>query len=1069
MTFTDGLYELLISQTLQRKLEEQGQRQYHIAKEPLDPEEAALYLSRYLSRIMQSVLGEFRSDNEGIKQQIQLCNELIERLNQSTRRLDLSEDLIEAGGQVLTAVFDQNNAPFSNLEEHLKRITPVTRLTQSELFTGSRAGITMESELKKEILSSDRIDLLISFIKWTGIRIFEQELREFTGRGGRLRVITTSYLGATDEKAIRFLNELQNTEIRVSYNTGSERLHAKSYLFRRNTGFHTAYIGSSNISQSALTSGLEWNLKVTNSEISHIIDKFIKTFETYWNDYDFEPYEAKRLSSALRDARRSYDATPSVVYFDLRPYPFQQRILETLSARRSVHDSWRNLIVAATGTGKTVISGFDYRRFCKKEEEEQENLQRQAKTTTRPKLLFIAHREEILKQAMATFRGILRDQNFGELWTGRYEPAHLDYVFASVQTLNSRWDQLSLSKEYYDYIVVDEVHHIAASSYRPIIDYFKPKVLLGLTATPERMDGEDILRDFDNRIAAEIRLPEALNRKLLCPFQYFGITDSVDLSGVTWRRGGYATEELSHVYTASDARVGEVIDSIRKYTVDEHKVRALGFCVDMRHAEFMAERFASAGFRAAVLTSKNAIRREELRLKLARGDINYLFVVDMFNEGLDIPEVDTVLFLRPTESLTVFLQQLGRGLRNSDGKECLTVLDYVANARKEYDYEHKFRALVGKTDTSTRREIERDFPNLPLGCSITLERVARDRIIENIRRNTRRTTSHLRNLIRQYRHQSTLPLTLSNFLDFYHLDPEEIYKRGTSFHRLCSDAELIPDFSESLEPAITKAIFQKWLPIRCVEYFRFVLRLLSRFRHQDTSTQDNSIFEDSEQALMALMLCYDIWNVPPADVGFGSIEEAIEVLGSHPIMCAEMEQVLDWMIAQIDVVEKPFQPGYPCPLRLHARYQRDQILTAFGLSDFERASSIREGVARIDDRNTELLFVTLEKSEKEYSPTTMYHDYAINEELFHWQSQNSARPDRGRGQEYVQQRDNGKQVLLFVRERKKSQWGNTVGYVFLGPARYVTHEGSQPMNITWRLAEPMPAYLLEKGRKLVAG
>ncbi|MBP3193476.1 DUF3427 domain-containing protein [Natronogracilivirga saccharolytica] len=1069
MTLTYGLYEQLISRTLQRKLEEQDQRQYHIAKEPLDPEEAALYLSRYLSRIMQSVLGEYRSDHEGIKQQIQLCNELIERLNQSTRRLDLSEDLIEAGGQVLTAVFDQNNAPFSNLEEHLKRITPVTRLTQSELFTGSRAGITMESELKKEILSSDRIDLLISFIKWTGIRIFEQELREFTGRGGRLRVITTSYLGATDEKAIRFLNELQNTEIRVSYNTGSERLHAKSYLFRRNTGFHTAYIGSSNISQSALTSGLEWNLKVTNSEISHIIDKFIKTFETYWNDYDFEPYEAKRLTSALRDARRSYDATPSFVYFDLRPYPFQQRILETLSARRSVHDSWRNLIVAATGTGKTVISGFDYRRFCKKEEEEQENLQRQANTTTRPKLLFIAHREEILKQAMATFRGILRDQNFGELWTGRYEPTHVDYVFASVQTLNSRWDQISLSKEYYDYIVVDEVHHIAASSYRPIIDYFKPKVLLGLTATPERMDGEDILRDFDNRIAAEIRLPEALNRKLLCPFQYFGITDSVDLSGVTWRRGGYATEELSHVYTASDARVGEVIDSIRKYTVDEHKVRALGFCVDMRHAEFMAERFVSAGFRAAVLTSKNAIRREELRLKLARGDINYLFVVDMFNEGLDIPEVDTVLFLRPTESLTVFLQQLGRGLRNSDGKECLTVLDYVANARKEYDYEHKFRALVGKTDTSTRREIERDFPNLPLGCSITLERVARDRIIENIRRNTRRTHAHMRHLIRQFQHQSTLPLTLENFLEFYHLDPEEIYKRDKNFHRLCADAGLIPGFSESLEKNVTKAIFQKWLPNRCVGYFRFIRQLLAKFAQNKVSSLDDSDFKEPEHALMAMMLCYDIWSVPPAKAGFSSLTRAVEHIGSHPVMCTEIVQVLDWIIARIEVEEKTFRPGYPCPLRFHARYHRDQILTAFGFNDFRKSKSIKEGVARIGETNTELLFVTLEKSEKEYSPTTMYHDYAINEELFHWQSQNSARPDRGRGQEYVQQRDKGKNVLLFVRERKKSKWGNTIGYVFLGPVQYVTHEGAQPMSITWRLEEPMPASLLESGRKLVAG
>ena len=968
-------------------------------------------------------------------------------LDEQVDKLDLSEDLIEAGGQVLTALFEKQNAPFSELKDHLQRITPQTRLAQSELFTGSRAGISMDSELKKEILSADRVHLLISFIKWTGIRIFEKELREFTERGGKLKVITTSYLGATDAKAIEFLNSLPNTEIKVSYNTNSERLHAKSYLFLRDSGFHTGYIGSSNISQSALTSGLEWNLKVTNHEISHVIDKFIKTFETYWNDYDFEPYDSDRLAGALKSAKQTQDEE-TLVFFDLSPYPFQQRILETLHARRTVHDSWRNLVVAATGTGKTVISGFDYKRFAE---------------SARPKLLFIAHREEILKQAMATFRGILKDQNFGELWVGQHQPTQYDHLFASVQTLNSRWGELPLSENFYDYIVVDEVHHIAASSYRPIIHYFKPKILLGLTATPERMDGEDIQRDFDKHIAAEIRLPEALNRKLLCPFQYFGISDSVDLSGVSWQWGGYVMSELSNLYTGNDKRVVEVIESLQKYTVDEHDVRALGFCVDKQHAEFMAERFRQAGFSADVLTSNNSSQREELRQKLVKKEINYLFVVDMFNEGLDIPEVDTVLFLRPTESLTVFLQQLGRGLRNTDGKECLTVLDYVANARKEYDYEHKFRALVGKTDTSTQKEIESDFPHLALGCSITLEKVARNRILDNIKQNTRRSISHLRNLVIQFQHQSSLTLNLKHFLEFYHLEPEEIYKRNVCFYRLCADAEAKANFEEPLETQITKAIYQKWLPIRSATYFRFIRWLLD----QQSSFDENKA--TPEEALMALMLCYDIWAMPPADAGFSSLAEAIDQLKSSPTMLDEIKQVLDLLIDQIEFEEQSYDPGYPCPLYLHARYSRDQILTAFGLNTFDSDSAIREGVARIDELNTELLFITLEKSEKDYSPSTMYHDYAINDELFHWQSQNAARPDRGKGLEYVKQKDLGKKVLLFVREHKNSKWGNTVGYVFLGEANYVTHEGARPMNITWKLEEPMPAYMLEKGRKMVVG
>jgi superfamily II DNA or RNA helicase len=706
---TEGIYEELVSQLVAQKLSSIDKDAFYVQTTALDKIEAATVLSKHLAVTIKHALSYVKAEQQ-IEAQIEIANKIILFLKEELNKEEFNQDLIATEGQILKAVFSRVDAHFADFELHLKEITPYTRLTHSELFTGGNVGLSLESELKKEILSSNQIDLLVSFIKFKGIIILEKELSDFCKRGGKLRVITTTYMGASDYKAIKLLSELPNTEVKISYNSGNERLHAKAYLFKRNTGFHTGYIGSSNFSRSALTDGLEWNLKITSKEVSHIIDKFQKTFDSYWQSDDFELFEdnkhKEKLIQSLRLGKTGKLEERNLSFFEIKPFPFQLEILEQLEVERTVHNRNRNLVVAATGTGKTVISAFDYKRFKNEQ--------------TSAKLLFLAHRKEILQQSASVFRGILRDNNFGELWVDGLEPSSYEHVFASVQTLNNRLDTLDLSPTYFDYIVIDECHHLTASSYRGILDYFKPKVLLGLTATPERMDGGDIQEDFHNRIAAEIRLPEALNRKLLCPFQYFGITDSVDLTNVRWERGRYVASELTSVYTANDRRVREIIDSLDTYTKDINDTRALGFCVTMEHARFMAEKFCLAGLKADYLTSDNSQDREALRRRLLNKEINYLFVVDIFNEGVDIPEIDTVLFLRPTESLTIFLQQLGRGLRLAENKECLTVLDFIGNSRPEYNFENKFRALIGKTTTTVKKEIEDNFPHLPLGCSIIL-------------------------------------------------------------------------------------------------------------------------------------------------------------------------------------------------------------------------------------------------------------------------------------------------------------------------------------------------------------
>ncbi len=1043
-----GIYEELVTQLVAQNLGRLDKQLFYINTSVLDKEEAAAVLAKHLSQTIKTALNYVKGENQ-LEQQIAIANKIILVLKEELNREEFGADLIAIEGEILKAVFTKVDAHFADFNLHLKEITPYTRLTHSELFTGGNVGLSLESELKKEILSSNKIDLLVSFIKFKGIIILERELTEFTNRGGDLRIITTTYMGASDYKAIQLLSKLKNTQVKISYNTGNERLHAKAYLFKRNTGFHTGYIGSSNFSRSALTDGLEWNLKITTKEVSHIIDKFQKTFDSYWQSDDFELFDdaihKEKLIESLNQGKSGKNLDLNLSFFDIKPFPFQSEILEKLEVERSIHQRFRNLVVAATGTGKTVISAFDYKRF-------------RAENPS-AKLLFLAHRKEILAQSASTFRGILRDANFGELWVDGLIPSSYEHVFASVQTINNRLDDFNLSPDYYDFIVIDECHHLTAASYRGILQYFKPKVLLGLTATPERMDGGDIQEDFHNRIAAEIRLPEALNRKLLCPFQYFGITDSIDLSKVGWERGRYVASELSSLFTANDRRVREIITALEKYTKDLNEVRALCFCVSMDHAKFMAEKFSLAGLKADYLTSATLHNRDTVKQQLLQKKINYLFVVDIFNEGIDIPEIDTVLFLRPTESLTIFLQQLGRGLRLAEDKDCLTVLDFVGNSRPEYNFENKFRALIGKTATTVTKEIEDQFPHLPLGCSIILEKKAKQVILENIAAATCLNRNQLIQKIQNFQHQTTLALSLKNFVSFYNIPLQLIYKRG-GWKRLCQEAGKEPDFSATHESNIVNAIAKKWLACSSHSYYRFILELAKK----QFSVSVNACSEVEKQ--MLLMVHYDLWQTAG---GFDSLESSIRAVGQNKVMVDEIIEVLEFLLDRIESKEMDIELPYQQPLKVHARYTRDQILAGIGLSTFARKSPSREGVALNSALNTEILFINLIKSEENFSPTTMYDDYAINETLFHWQSQNSAGPDTPKGISYIKHEEEDKIILLFVREKNKDEYGNSMGYVFVGRGKLKEYYGSKPMSIKWELNEPLPHNLWKDAAKLRVG
>ncbi|WP_084405881.1 DUF3427 domain-containing protein [Alteribacter aurantiacus] len=1043
-----GIYEEIISQKLQKELADTD-GDLDIGRMPLDVEEARKVLSTYISSVTRKALQHVREqeqdDTHALLKQIKTCNEVIDLLSERLDEQEFESLRIAEEGEVLTYVYIKLNTTRSIKKESVVR--PVTPISESSLFTGSSFEPNMLGELKKEILSSDSIDMLVSFIKWSGLRIILDELKTFTEKGGRLRVITTSYMEATDYKAIQELSRLPNTSIRISYDVKRTRLHAKAYYFERETGFSTAYIGSSNLSNPALTSGLEWNVKVTEKDSFDVLKKCEATFESYWNDREFKAFhhdnkeDQETLKLALE--KSTSVAEPSVQYlFDIQPYYYQKEILEKLQVERDVHHRYKNLLVAATGVGKTVISAFDYKRY--------------RKLTNGPaKLLFVAHREEILKQSLATFRTILREPNFGDMLVGAHHPNSFNHLFVSIHSFNSKELHQRITSDFYDMIIVDEFHHAAAKSYQTLLSHFNPNILLGLTATPERMDGKSILPYFDHHVAAEMRLTEAINQKLLSPFQYFCVTDTVDLSDLKWSRGGYDTKALENVYTSNHLRSTQIIKSLQKYVTDVRDVKGLGFCVSIAHAEYMADFFNKSGIPSMALHGgSNDHLRAEAKRQLVSGDIHFIFVVDLYNEGIDIPEVNTILFLRPTESLTVFLQQLGRGLRLHEDKECLTVLDFVGQAHLNYSYEEKLRSLIGKSKHSVQHYVENGFFNLPKGCFVQLEKQAKEYILRNIHSSTN-TRGNLLSKLKTFEQDTGQSVTLKNVLTHYHLDLYDFYggNKDRSFHRMLVEAELTEDFHYEKE---------KWLTSRLPNLFHLNSQKLLAFLRE--YIVDRRIGNKKEE-LMLHMFYYSFYQRHPEQEGFSSIQEGIECVLEHTVFVAEIQEILDVLYDRLETMELEPNFHFKCPLQVHSQYTTAQILAGFEFYNGEKSPAFREGVKHFKDKNLDIFFITLNKSEKDFSPSTLYEDYAINEKLFHWQTQSRVSEESPTAQRYIHHRKYGGKIALFVREYKKIKGSIASPFIFLGTANYIKHSGSKPMSIVWELDEEMPAYLVPKANK----
>ena len=782
----------------------------------------------------------------------------------------------------------------------------------------------------------------MSFVIWSGVRTLLDELEQVVHRGGRLRVITTTYMGATEAKALEELVRV-GAEVRVGYDAERTKLHAKAWLLHRPGGLTTAFLGSSNVSFTALHHGLEWNVRLSEGQAGSLVERMRATFESYWGDEAFEPYDPAHDADRLRDAlgRQRKATRPALgsgyVPFDVQPLRHQVRMLEQLQVQRDRHDRHRNLLVAATGTGKTVMAALDFRRL---REQHGEDLS----------LLFVAHRRRILDQSRATFATVLRDAEFGEILGDGEQPRRGRHVFAMVQSVRNQAIE-ALPPDAYDVVIVDEVHHAAAASYRALLEHLRPRELLGLTATPERMDGQDITRWFGSRTAVELRLWEAIDDGHLAPFQYFGVHDDVDLSALEWRRGGYRTEDLERLYTGDDARVTRVLQGLERVLLDPGAMRALGFCVSVAHAEFMARAFSERGLPSAALSAEvDTPERDRVLRRLARGELRCVFSVDVLGEGVDLPSVDTVLLLRPTQSATVLTQQIGRGLRHHSSKAMLTVVDLIGQQHRRFRFDTKLRALIDPRNGRLVDQAAEGFPYLPAGCEIKLDRMSRDVVLRSLR--AAAGSGMWPVLVEDLRRLGDV--SLHEFLAKTDRAVADVYRDAQrSWTRLRRDSGLPVPPGDADEPGLLRAMYrlQHLDDPERVAFYRQALA---------TDAPDLTVDDERERRLLT-MLALGLFGRRHR---FGGLEAALRALRENAAVRDELVQLLEVLDDASEAAPRPLGILPGVPLAVHARYTRDEALVALGDGSFEKPPTSREGVRWIEDISTDVFFVTLRKTER---------------------------------------------------------------------------------------------------------
>lgn len=897
----------------------------------------------------------------------------------------------------------------------------------------------------------------VAFINFAGVQIILDILKRSEKHNIKGKILTTNYLHFTELKSIEFLKRFKNIEVKFFDSDKMEGFHTKGYIFEYEDCYK-AIVGSSNLTKSGLKSNIEWNTAVTTPKNSDFIKGILNEFNYLWekgvenvNSY-IVSYVKKEELVVRKKVRDKYLLVAEDNDFgiykesEIKPNYMQEIALKNLETTR-MYGETRALCIAATGTGKTYLGAFDAKAFRAK------------------KLLFIVHNEEILKSAMETFKNVLPEKTMG-FFTGNEKSIDRDYTFATIQSLNNRYEEFGESE--FDYIIVDEAHHITAKSYEKVINYFKPKFLLGLTATPERCDGGNIYEIFNMNVPVEIRLQEALDRELVTPFHYYGVKDisEVNLEGIDLNDISGVTKALN-----LEKRVDFIIEKMNFYGFSGERRKTVGFCVSIEHCEYMTREFLKKGIKAVTVTGAHGkeLRGDIIKKFKETEDLEVIFTVNIFNEGIDIPCINSILMLRPTASPIIFTQQLGRGLRHYKNKEFLTVIDFIGNHSRAFLIALALMGRKGYDKESIKIAVKRDFDNLSKSIHVKMEEICKKEILEQLDNENFNSLKYLKAEYEEFKDylKGRVPRPI------HFVEQEE----APSFYKYVRLQKSYLDFLDKMkdklfdsnekEKVVIREI-ERFLPIKRVYEFAIVRELIA----EDSSLSKSNILQvvgkyieisDIKHTIETinhamrylngdyydsqdLKRCGKLFQI--SDENISKTELLNEVLKNEDVMNYILE-VLDYGLLKYRESFGTKDYGFPFFKLYEEYFMRDVAL----LCNYDKKHSAFRGSGLLKKESDYFIFIDLHKDEN-IKESIKYKDKILDRYHLQWETPNATRVDSEIGEKIVKNKEKNISLHIFVRKYKNSD-GIVQPYIYIGKGDCISYKGSKPITTTLKLENPL--------------
>ncbi|MDS0525897.1 DEAD/DEAH box helicase [Clostridium sp. SHJSY1] len=943
-----------------------------------------------------------------------------------------------------------------NIENHLEHISH-KEINQIEFLINNKLIVNDENrnllnELKKCLSECEKFYFSVAFINFSGLQLLLDSFKKVEERGASGKIVTSTYLNFTEPKALERIRKFNNIDLKVFIADKNKGFHTKAYIFE-NKEEYKIIIGSSNITQRALKSNIEWNVKVISKKDDSFTREVLEEYLNIWETTNLVDDEfLNRYSSFLKEIKKS-KSNNTLEFSDyeiISPNDMQKRAIENLNRLRASGEK-RALVIAATGTGKTYMSAFDVMNYNPN------------------KILFIVHREEILRTAEKTFKRLVKNKNKTTgLLTGSSKEFSSDYLFSTIQSINNNLE--SFKRDEFDYIIIDEAHHAASPSYEKIIDYFSPKFLLGMTATPERCDSGDIFQVFNNNVALEVRLREALELDLVIPFHYFGITDvdGIDLSDVKINDVDEIVKRLK-----VNERVDFIIEKMNFYGYDGENLKCVGFCASIEHAEYMADEFNKRGINSIALTGKNSADEREnyiKKLESDEDDLEVIFTVDIFNEGVDIPAINLVLMLRPTSSPIIFIQQLGRGLRKHKDKTFLTVLDFIGNHKKAFLIAIALNGSRFYDKDSIKVAVATAFGNIPGCTNIQMDRIVQERILEQLNEENFNTMRYLKEEYMEFKKMNggKVPYFLMDYMKYEGApNPLKFLNKEKTYTNFVAKVENDDELKTLLEEdgffKILKELTDK-LPIKRPYEFSIVRYLLNHENINLTQAKNEILkYIDNidEESIVHSFQClnqnyYDSAQVKNNIKCFDLIDDTLNSTWDFKKVVYDkkykkyIEDIINYGLISY---EKRFGNEY-YGVPFFKLYEQYRMVDAALLSNYTKIHSSFRGSGLITNGNEYFIFVDLHKEEG-IKESINYKDKFIDKKYFQWQSPNSTSQSSERGKNIISNVDRNINLHIFIRKYKEID-GVVEPYIYIGKGDAVEFEGEKPITVKMKLKNEVP-------------